>query len=85
MFGLPAIAEDFAVLTEGGPDAAPTLKRLRHRLGLISGRGACGHPDAAVRLARSALATFRGDLARHLSGAPCPGSTTTTLRPGSAR
>jgi NADH:ubiquinone oxidoreductase subunit F (NADH-binding) len=56
MFGLPAIADDFAELAARRP--GPALARLRRRLGVIPGRGACGHPDGAVRLAASALRVF---------------------------
>jgi NADH:ubiquinone oxidoreductase subunit F (NADH-binding) len=58
MFGLPAIAADFADLAARRP--GPALSRLRRRLGVIPGRGACGHPDGAVRLAASALRVFAG-------------------------
>lgn len=53
MFGLPAVAEAWARLADTGePTALPPLTRLLHE---IPGRGACHHPDGAVRLARSAL------------------------------
>ena len=32
------------------------------------GRGACSHPDGAVRFARSALRAFEPELARHERG-----------------
>ena len=71
MFGLPAIADDMTDLATG--DAAPEdLARLRRRLGVIPGRGACAHPDAAVSLAATALDVFADDLHAHLSGDPCP-------------
>jgi NADH:ubiquinone oxidoreductase subunit F (NADH-binding) len=40
LFGLPAIADDFAQLTMGHPTAPAVLKRLTRRLGMIPGRGA---------------------------------------------
>ncbi|HEV7627253.1 MAG TPA: NADH-ubiquinone oxidoreductase-F iron-sulfur binding region domain-containing protein [Streptomyces sp.] len=70
-FGLPAITRDFAELVTGRPAAHTTLTRLRRRLEVIPGRGACAHPDGAVRLAASALETFAADLADHLGGRPC--------------
>jgi NADH:ubiquinone oxidoreductase subunit F (NADH-binding) len=70
MFGLPAIADDLAALVAG----APVLDRLRGRLGVLTGRGACGHPDGAVRLAAGALAVFADDVAAHAAGGPCPGT-----------
>jgi len=69
-FGLPAIAEDFAQLALGRPSGA-VLERLRCRLGVLTGRGACRHPDGAVRLAASALAAFAPDAAGHARGLPC--------------
>jgi hypothetical protein len=35
------------------------------------GRGACRHPDGAVRLASSALAAFAADVKSHLSRRAC--------------
>ncbi|HET8529478.1 MAG TPA: NADH-ubiquinone oxidoreductase-F iron-sulfur binding region domain-containing protein [Gaiellaceae bacterium] len=57
VYGLAAVADDFARLArrDGRVDRA----RLERRLGLIAGRGACSHPDGAVRLAASALQVFR--------------------------
>jgi NADH:ubiquinone oxidoreductase subunit F (NADH-binding) len=69
-FGLPAIADDFAQLAWGRLDGDP-VRRLRRRLSVISGRGACSHPDGAVRLAASALTTFAGDLRAHAARRPC--------------
>ncbi|MFL6118095.1 NADH-ubiquinone oxidoreductase-F iron-sulfur binding region domain-containing protein [Actinophytocola sp.] len=67
MFGLPALADDLAMLARGGHVGA----RLRHHLDVVGGRGACRHPDGAVRLARSALHTFAPDVRDHLAGRPC--------------
>jgi NADH:ubiquinone oxidoreductase subunit F (NADH-binding) len=71
-YGLPAIAHDFSALS--GANAAAALKRLHSRLPLISRRGACAHPDGAVRLASSALTTFATDVRRHLTSGPCGGA-----------
>jgi NADH:ubiquinone oxidoreductase subunit F (NADH-binding) len=70
LFGLPAIAGDFAQIARGRP-AGPVLDRLERRLSVVSGRGACRHPDGAVRLARSALGTFAADLKSHVSRRVC--------------
>lgn len=70
MFGLPAIADDLTALVAG----APVLDRLRARLGVLTGRGACAHPDGAVRLVASALAVFAADAAAHAAGRPCAGT-----------
>ncbi|HEX5189140.1 MAG TPA: NADH-ubiquinone oxidoreductase-F iron-sulfur binding region domain-containing protein, partial [Streptosporangiaceae bacterium] len=70
VFGLPAIADDFAQLASGRP-AGPVLDRLERRLATVIGRGACRHPDGAVRLARSALTAFAADLKSHVSRRVC--------------
>jgi NADH:ubiquinone oxidoreductase subunit F (NADH-binding) len=69
-FGLPAIASDFAQLAAGRPEG-DTVARLEQRLSVIPGRGACRHPDGAVRLAASALAAFAADVPGHAAGHPC--------------
>ena len=69
-FGLPAIAEDFAQLASGRPRGA-VLERLERRFGVVTGRGACRHPDGAVRMAASALAAFAVDAQAHARGMPC--------------
>jgi NADH:ubiquinone oxidoreductase subunit F (NADH-binding) len=69
-FGLPAIADDFTQLASGRPKGA-VLDRLSRRLAVIPGRGACRHPDGAVRLARSALAAFAADVSAHTSHRRC--------------
>jgi NADH:ubiquinone oxidoreductase subunit F (NADH-binding) len=71
MFGLPAIADDFTELAAGRA-AAGVLDRLARRLGVISGRGACRHPDGAVRIAASAISAFASDARAHAAGHPCP-------------
>ncbi len=72
MFGLPAIASDFAELANGSAVRDQlVLRRLERRLGEIDGRGACAHPDGAVRLAESALRVFEADVRQHLAGRPC--------------
>lgn len=70
MFGLPAVAADLSALADGtgGPRG---LARLRERLGVIGGRGACAHPDGAVALASSALQVFGDDVDGHAAGYPC--------------
>ncbi|MDN5861451.1 MAG: SLBB domain-containing protein [Pseudonocardia sp.] len=70
MFGLPAVAADLAALAAGRRERG-LLTRLRRRLGVLPGRGACGHPDAAVSFAASALATFAEDARAHAGGRPC--------------
>lgn len=73
VFGLPAIAAEAAALCHG-PVPAHGLGRLQRWASEIEGRGACKHPDGSVRILRSALTVFAGDVNRHLNGQPCPGS-----------
>jgi NADH:ubiquinone oxidoreductase subunit F (NADH-binding) len=54
--GLAAIADDFQRLARRDPHV--DRPRLERRLGVVAGRGACRHPDGAVRLAQSALRVF---------------------------
>jgi NADH:ubiquinone oxidoreductase subunit F (NADH-binding) len=70
VFGLSAIADDFAQLASGRPHG-PVLDRLSRRLGVVSGRGACRHPDGATRLAASALGTFAADARAHAQRRSC--------------
>lgn len=66
-FGLAAVSQDFAMLAAGRLKGTG-LAGLEKRLGIIPGRGACRHPDGAVRFAASALEVFADEVQRHLSG-----------------
>lgn len=81
MFGLPAIAADMTALVAGGADAPEALRRLRRRLPVIAGRGACAHPDGAVRLAGSALRVFAADAQGHADHGPCAAAAAPPLLP----
>jgi NADH:ubiquinone oxidoreductase subunit F (NADH-binding) len=70
IFGLPAIANDMAQLAASRPEGDP-LDRMQRRFSQISGRGACRHPDGAVRMATSAVATFAADARAHGRRLPC--------------
>ncbi|GAA4714069.1 NADH-ubiquinone oxidoreductase-F iron-sulfur binding region domain-containing protein [Phytohabitans rumicis] len=65
----------------GLPRLADTLTRLARRerhaglpaeverlIGLVTGRGACHHPDGTARFVRSALQTFAPEVRAHLAG-----------------
>jgi NADH:ubiquinone oxidoreductase subunit F (NADH-binding) len=80
VYGLPAIADELALLARGQRNG-DSLARLHRRLREVNGRGACRHPDGAVSLVRSALAVFATDIAAHGRGEPCSHwRTLTTLR-----
>jgi hypothetical protein len=50
-----------------------TWPALNRWLDVVPGRGACRHPDGAVRFVTSALSTFAADVAMHRAGRPCEG------------
>jgi len=70
MFGLPAIADDLSQLASARPEGDP-LGRMQRRFGQIEGRGACHHPDGAVRMAASALRAFAADAHAHVQRRMC--------------
>ncbi len=70
VYGLDAVAEEFEALTAGtaSPSAAARVEGWSRE---ITGRGACHHPDGALRLAKSCLKAFGADVTRHEEGNPC--------------
>lgn len=68
MFGVPAVTQQVAQLADGTLSHAG-FDRLRQRLALLPGRGACRFPDGVAGFISSALRTFRVDVDAHLSGA----------------
>ncbi len=69
--GLDAIASAIEGLVRGS--APPeTQARIARWATLVKGRGACAHPDGAVRFVSSALAVFASDFADHARHGPCP-------------
>jgi NADH:ubiquinone oxidoreductase subunit F (NADH-binding) len=65
LFGLDSIATELDGLAAGRPF---DLARLDRWLGQVDGRGACHHPDGAVRMIRSGLQVFAAELAQHAYG-----------------
>jgi NADH:ubiquinone oxidoreductase subunit F (NADH-binding) len=65
-FGLPALAADLGGLLAGQP--APAIAR---HTGQLVGRGACAHPDGAVRFVRSGLAALVDELGVHRAYGGC--------------
>jgi NADH:ubiquinone oxidoreductase subunit F (NADH-binding) len=65
--GLPRIAAALAGIAGGRarPQAVADVERWA---GLVSGRGACHHPDGTVQFVRSALRTFAAEIDRHKRG-----------------
>jgi NADH:ubiquinone oxidoreductase subunit F (NADH-binding) len=65
--GLPRIAATLADLAHrrARPGLPAEVERLAR---LVSGRGACRHPDGTARLVLSGLRAFEADVAAHLAG-----------------
>ncbi len=68
--GLPAMAQAMGELARGTA-RRDVLARLELWAWQVSGRGACHHPDGAVRALRSALSVFAPDVAAHVAHRPC--------------
>jgi NADH:ubiquinone oxidoreductase subunit F (NADH-binding) len=64
VYGLRAIADSVAALAQGAAGPGELDRVMRWCLE-IRGRGACHHPDGAVRFVESTLRVFRADLERH--------------------
>ena len=69
--GLPALADEVRGLAEG----ADTRRRFRELAGLVTGRGACAHPDGTARLVATLLDRLEDLVEDHLlglcGGEPC--------------
>jgi NADH:ubiquinone oxidoreductase subunit F (NADH-binding) len=70
--GLPSLAEYLQELARGR-GGRRNLRRIEHTVESLPGSGACRHPDGVAHLARSALAAFGHDVARHRRRKPCAG------------
>jgi NADH:ubiquinone oxidoreductase subunit F (NADH-binding) len=68
--GLPAVA-DVVQRLAGGTATSPERMDLKRWLGELPGRGACHHPDGAVRFISSALRVFAAEFADHARRGPC--------------
>jgi NADH:ubiquinone oxidoreductase subunit F (NADH-binding) len=68
--GLPRMAAAFNELAHPTPrvDIRRLCDDLSRWAGLVTGRGACRHPDGSARLARSALITFAAEVDDHARG-----------------
>jgi NADH:ubiquinone oxidoreductase subunit F (NADH-binding) len=68
VFGLPALAQALETIVASTSDARAAYQRLPRLAGQIARRGACAHPDGALRLVDSALRVFAPELEQHLGG-----------------
>jgi NADH:ubiquinone oxidoreductase subunit F (NADH-binding) len=65
--GLPRIATALAGLAGIRPDGC-VIADLERWAGLAEGRGACHHPDGAIRFVRSGLQVFAAEIRSHQQG-----------------
>jgi NADH:ubiquinone oxidoreductase subunit F (NADH-binding) len=65
--GLPRMAAALAELAGPGP-RRQVRADLERWAGLVTGRGACNHPDGTVRFVRSTLTTFAPEISLHARG-----------------
>jgi NADH:ubiquinone oxidoreductase subunit F (NADH-binding) len=65
--GLPRLAELLAALARPGSDRRLPAE-VNRLAGLVSGRGACRHPDGTARFVRSTLRAFADDVNAHRHG-----------------
>lgn len=80
VYGLRAIAEAMSRLAAGDADLGD-LHRIERWSQQVVGRGACHHPDGAIRNVRTALEVFAQDVDRHLTGNACAVGACPTLPP----
>jgi len=69
--GLAAIADAFTAAVRGDRAGSDRVADVRRWGTMVSGRGACRHPDGAARFATSALNAFGEELERHLRYGRC--------------
>jgi NADH:ubiquinone oxidoreductase subunit F (NADH-binding) len=73
LFGLRSVSDIVGALA-GGRARRRDVDRVRLVADQVRGRGACRHPDGAIRLLGSAFDTFADDVAAHAAGAACAAS-----------
>jgi NADH:ubiquinone oxidoreductase subunit F (NADH-binding) len=64
LYGLRAIADSMAAIAQGAADDGERQQVLRWA-SEIRGRGACHHPDGAVRFVESVIAVFGSEIESH--------------------
>ncbi len=74
--GLAAIAGGMELLARGDGRQLPDIERW---IGLVTGRGACRHPDGSAKLVGSALTVFADEVRRHTVDRKCTGNGTPVL------
>jgi NADH:ubiquinone oxidoreductase subunit F (NADH-binding) len=69
--GLDAMAGAFVQMAHGDGSAG-VEEDVERWSAIVHGRGACHHPNGAVRFALSALNVFADEFAEHRRSGPCP-------------
>ncbi len=82
--GLDSIAGTLEQLADGTRDRHYS-QRLAELVALTAKRGACSHPDGAVRFVTSALRVFEHELADHARHGPCDACASSREMPLPAR
>jgi NADH:ubiquinone oxidoreductase subunit F (NADH-binding) len=85
LHGLDQLAATLAELSAGGTSARAALARVERTAALVSGRGACRHPDGAVAMVLSAVDVFAAEFAEHARRGPCERCGATSELPLPAR
>jgi NADH:ubiquinone oxidoreductase subunit F (NADH-binding) len=70
LFGTRELADGMARIAQGTA-RRKEVEKLQRLTGQVERRGACGLPDGAVQLTRSALSVFEADLGCHLRTGEC--------------
>jgi len=70
LHGLDALAHSLEQIAAGAGGAGADA-RISRLASLGRGRGACGHPDGAIRVILSAVQAFAAELAEHARHGPC--------------
>ena len=66
--GLPQLAQTLRQLADGERSTV-LADRVERLAAVVSGRGACHHPDGTARFVRSTLRAFKREVELHLAGA----------------